>query len=208
MRDRLLERLGQCGVPTHARATYVAALTGRAAQTVSRWLDPVQPGLPDVESLVRLCRALPCSADWLLGVVRHDHARPHEAVQIVPAKADPDSDSPWQDHLWELVKSFPGCAPLRMLGDEMSPRIRDGDLLFVDRTVGRLGGNGVYLLSLGGQALVRDVEHRIGVGLVLRCGNPRYEESVVGDGDAFERIGLKVEGLVVGTITAVHFKGT
>src|SRR5215471_14286297 len=67
LRDRLIQRLDRAGIPPRGRLAYVAALTRRAVQTVSRWFDPLRPGLPDVASFVRLCRGLGCSADGLLG---------------------------------------------------------------------------------------------------------------------------------------------
>ena len=67
-RERLVGRLDEAGSPAHARTAYLAALTERAAQTVSRWLDLNRPGLPDLASFDRLCRALACSADWLLAL--------------------------------------------------------------------------------------------------------------------------------------------
>ena len=57
-RDRLIESLNEVGVPARGRMAYVASLTDRAVQTVSRWLDPREPGLPDLESCARLCDGL------------------------------------------------------------------------------------------------------------------------------------------------------
>ena len=96
---------------------------------------------------------------------------------------------------------------MRMVGDEMAPRIRDGDMLFVNSAIDRLAGNGIYVLEIDGRVLIRDVEHRIGTGLVFRCANPHYKESTVRDFAAVERIGLRVLGMVVGTISAVRFHG-
>lgn len=67
-RERLIARLDQAEVPAHKRMAYVAELTGRAVQTVSRWFDAGRPGLPDLESYVRLCTGLHCNASWMLGL--------------------------------------------------------------------------------------------------------------------------------------------
>ena len=69
-RNRLVGRLDASGVPQNARTAYVAALTERAPQTVSRWLAAQGAGLPDLESCARLCQGLRCSADWILGMTR------------------------------------------------------------------------------------------------------------------------------------------
>ena len=203
-RDRLLARLSHAGVPEHARTAYVSALTDRAPQTVSRWLDADRPGLPDMESCARLCQALPCNADWLLGLAQQAVRRPG-ALSIKSSGTRGELSA--LDLLGDLILSFRDCEPMRMSGDEMAPRIRDGDLLFVDSACDRLSGNGIYVLELDGRVLVRDVEHRIGAGLVFRCGNPHYKESTVRDTAAVEQIGLRVLGMVVGTIAAVRFHG-
>lgn len=205
-RDRLNARLNLAGVPDHARTAYVAALTDRAPQTVSRWLDPDRPGLPDMESCARLCRALPCSADWLMGLVQQA-ARRTSALSMRSPGTIPQAEPSALDLLGDLILSFQDCEPMRMAGDEMAPRIRDGDMLFVNSACDRLSGNGIYVLEFDGRVLVRDVENRIGAGLVFRCANPHYKESTVRDFAAAERIGLRVLGLVVGTIAAVRFHG-
>lgn len=69
VRERLSQRLDCVGIPQRGRLTYVAALTCRAVQTVSRWFEAERPGLPDVESLARLCDGLGCSSDWVLGLM-------------------------------------------------------------------------------------------------------------------------------------------
>lgn len=61
VRQRLNQRLDYFGIPQRGRLTYVAALTYRAVQTVSRWFESECPGLPDVESLARCVNPLGCS---------------------------------------------------------------------------------------------------------------------------------------------------
>jgi hypothetical protein len=43
VRARLNERLDHVGIPLRGRLTYVAVLTYRAVQTVSRWFEPERP---------------------------------------------------------------------------------------------------------------------------------------------------------------------
>lgn len=200
-RDRLIGRLDQAGIPAHARTAYLAALTERAAQTVCRWLDRQQPGLPDLASCERLCRHLPCSADWMLGLQHPGSVRSGKR----PGPAGPAGSVAVESTLAildEMTKAFIGCEPMRMRGDEMSPRIRDGDLLFVDRAADGLAGNGVYALELDGRTMIRTVESRIGAGMVFRCENPAYQPCVVKDAAAARRMGLRVLGRVTGAIGA------
>src|SRR5437867_12060429 len=57
-RDRLLMELDAAGVPARRRIAELCRITGRASPTVRRWVDPEQPGLPDLESFARLCQSL------------------------------------------------------------------------------------------------------------------------------------------------------
>lgn len=199
-RQRLIARLDQAEVPTQKRMVYVAALTGRAVQTVSRWFDAGRPGLPDLESYARLCERLHCNADWMLGL----SATPGTATarQADCGNADRGCMVELLDELWG---DFHDCEPMRMSGDEMTPRIRDGDHMFVSRDIGKVSGNGIYVIEWKDRLVVRHVENRIGQGVVLSCENPTYAECVVKDAAAARRMGLRVVGKVTGIIRSVHF---
>ena len=109
--------------------------------------------------------------------------------------------------LTAMTRAFDDCEPIRMSGDEMVPRIRDGDLVFVDRTALTLSGNGIYAIELDGRVMIRKVESRIGTGLVFRCENAAYADCVIKDAAAARRMGLRVLGRVNGAIGAQRFKG-
>ncbi len=199
-RAHLVARLDQAEVPAHKRMMYVAWLTGRAVQTVSRWFDIGRPGLPDLESYARLCEGLRCNADWMLGLsataglLSETHA------------AGANAGQGWMGELLvELGSDFNRCEPMRMSGDEMAPRIRDGDHMFVFRDIGKVSGNGIYVIEWKDRLVVRHVENRIGQGVVLSCENPAYAECVVKDASAAQRMGLRVVGKVQGIVRAVHF---
>jgi len=199
-RAHLIARLDQAEVPAHKRMVYVAGLTGRAVQTVSRWFDIGRPGLPDLESYARLCEGLRCNADWMLGLSVTAGLR--SEAQVTGANADQG----WMgEFLAELGSEFHGCEPMRMSGDEMVPRIRDGDYMFVSRDIGKVSGNGIYVIEWKGRLVVRHVENRIGQGVVLSCENPAYAECMVKDALAAQRMGLRVVGKVNGIVRAVHF---
>lgn len=199
-RDRLIDSLDQAGIPARGRMAYVSSLTTRAAQTVSRWLDPHSPGLPDLESFARLCDGLGRSSDWMLGLARHPRGRDRS----------PEAGSlPGFERVREMFDALRGdsttCEVVRMTGDEMAPQIRDGDLVFVDRSADRIAGNGIYALEVGGRLMLRRLESRPGVGLVLKCENRAYEDQIVKDGAGIKRMGLRVVGKVNGTIGMAHF---
>lgn len=199
-RAHLIARLDQAEVPAHKRMMYVAGLTGRAVQTVSRWFDIGRPGLPDLESYARLCEGLRCNADWMLGLSATAGLLSETHV------AGANADQGWMGELLaELGSDFHRCEQMRMSGDEMAPRIRDGDHLFVSRDVGGVSGNGIFVFEWKGRLVVRHVENRIGMGVVLSCDNPAYAECVVKNSAAARRMGLRVVGKVQGIVRAVHF---
>lgn len=199
-RERLIARLDQAEVPINKRMMYVSELTGRAVQTVSRWFDADGPGLPDLESYARLCEGLHCNADWMLGLAT--------TPSLVPEShggAENETVAWMVELLDELRGEFQDCELMRMSGDEMAPRIRDGDHMFVSRGMEKVFGNGIYVIEWQDRRVVRKVEHRIGQGVVLSCENPQYAECLVKDAAAARRMGLRVVGKVNGIIRAVHF---
>lgn len=199
-RDRLIASLDQVGVVPRGRVTYVAALTSRAAQTVSRWFDPKRPGLPDLASCVRLSQGLGRSSDWMLGVP----ARP--AQWAARDSAVSPAEAAWVREVFAALRGDSAdCDVQRMSGDDMAPKICDGDLLFIDHGADALAGNGIYALEFDGRRMVRRVETRPGVGLVIRCENPGYAECIVKDSAAAKRAGLRVVGKVRGAVGVVRF---
>ena len=56
------------GIPADKTVSHVAGITQRAAQSVRRWFDASEPGLPDLESFARLCTGLGCSTDEIIGM--------------------------------------------------------------------------------------------------------------------------------------------
>lgn len=190
VRERLHRRLDYVGIPQRGRLSYVAALTYRAVQTVSRWFEPERPGLPDVESLARLCEGLGCSSDWVLGLAPEMSGAP----SLVHASAP---EMQWVGEVLErLRRVHRDCQPMQMVGDEMAPSIHDGDMMFVDHRHDRLEGNGVYAVEINGRVLIRRVEYRMGSGIVFKCDNPFYDDYPVKDTDSVRRIGLRVLGKV------------
>lgn len=199
VRERLNQRLDCVGIPQRGRLTYVAALTSRAVQTVSRWFESERPGLPDVESLARLCDGLGCSSDWVLGLAPEMVG----AQSLMHASA---AELQWVGEVLErLRRAHRECEPMQMVGDEMVPSIHDGDMMFVDHRHDKLGGNGVYALEINGRVLVRRVEYRMGTGIVFKCDNPAYEDYPVKDTDSVRRIGLRVLGKVHAAVGTTIF---
>ena len=199
-RDRLIESLNEVGVPARGRMAYVASLTGRAVQTVSRWLDPREPGLPDLESCTRLCDGLGRTSDWMLGLAEE----PRRAGAVSPAEWT--AETAWARQAFAALRQGSAADEIMcMTGDEMAPLICDGDLMFVDGSARRFAGNGIYAIELDGRCMVRRVDSRLGTGLVFKCDNERYPERVVKDAAAARRMDLSVIGKVRAAIGVTHF---
>jgi hypothetical protein len=197
-RDRLIDALDRVGVPQSARQAYVASLTSRAPQSVSRWLDPERPGLPDLESFVRLCVGLRCSSDSLLDLQLDAAVDGSSAASV--------DETTWAREVFQSMRcEYPDCDVVRMRGDEMAPAIRDGDAMFVDRGLQRILGNGIYALELAGRTVVRRVEAGLGAALTLKCEQAGYREHVFEDEDAAARMGLRVLGKVFGVVGVTRF---
>ena len=112
-RDRLIASLGEVGIPTRGRMAYVASLTERAAQTVSRWFDPRAPGLPDLASYARLCEGLGRSSDWMLGLSNVPQQGGAEGSGILP------SELAWAQGIFaDLRRGAASGEVVRMSGDE------------------------------------------------------------------------------------------
>lgn len=199
-RDRLIASLDRAGVPARGRMTYVASLTYRAVQTVSRWLDPHRPGLPDLESCARLCQSLGRSSDWLLGLAASADGN---AMGEAGAAA---AEFRWMKEVSVALRSAcAACETLQMSGDEMAPQIRDGDMMFIDRSADQLAGNGIYALEVDGRLMVRRVESQVGSGLIFKCENQGYADYVLKDAAAAKRMGLRVIGKVKAAVSVAQF---
>lgn len=198
-RNRLIEALDRVGVPASARQAYVASLTSRAPQTVNRWFDRDRPGLPDLESFVRLCAGLRCSSDSLLDL------RPDGGELGSPSSGI--DETTWAREIFQSMRcECADCDVVRMRGDEMAPIIRDGDVMFVDRGLRRILGSGIYALELAERTVVRRVEAGLGVEVTLRCEQPGYREHVVADEAAAARMGLRVLGKVFAVVGVTRFR--
>ena len=193
-RDRLLLELDAAGVPARRRIGELCRITGRASPTVRRWVDPEQPGLPDLESFARLCQSLKVDLNYILGLT---------GVRL-PLPVTPvgqELDDQWLiDVKRSASRSLDGSEPMVMPGDDMAPRISDGDVLFVDRRVTTAAGNGTYVVEYMGRTMVRIIEDRLSEGFVLRCANERYSDVVVPRA-SIESSDLRVTGKVIGRLS-------
>lgn len=193
-RDRLIERLLAMGLPADRRVSFVADLTGYATQTVRRWFDESNPGLPDLRSFARVCRELDISADEVMGLNRvsaaHSGAKESPLLQVARCV---------HGMAGELGRKGRSGKPVMVPGDEMAPRLREGDLAFVDYESG-LSGNGLYAFEWQGRIIIRRVAHQLGRSWLLKCDNKAYADSEFDESAVARKQGLRLLGKVRGAI--------
>jgi hypothetical protein len=167
---------------------YLALTTGSAVQTARRWIAPSRPGLPDLVSFSMLCEALQLDVNWMLGLTK-------TRLSLAPAQPE------WLGELMsEIAKGAGDRVGVRVRGDEMEPAICAGDWVLIDKRDRRWGVNGTYLLEWDGREVLRDVETRIGAGLVLICANRKYADTVLEGEEAARSLGVRLLGRVTARI--------
>jgi hypothetical protein len=202
LRDRLFQEMDGARIPKEGRLQYLCSMTGRKPQTVRRWIETGKPGLPDLASFAAICGAFDSDANWMLGLTKTRYALPRETEDGGEHRLG--ERFAWVDEIiHQVAENADGCDIFHMPGDDMEPKIKDGAPLLVDTQTTEFAGNGTYVLEYQRRTVVRNVESRIGEGLVLSCENPKYKETVVKDAATAKRMGLKVIGRVrLGIIVA------
>lgn len=199
LRERLFKEMDGAKIPKEGRLQYLCSMTGRRPQTARRWIETEKPGLPDLESFAAICGAFDTDANWMLGLTKTRYPLPRvpEPGDAMQRGEDKNEKFDWMDYvIRQVAEDADGCSTFYMPGDDMEPRIKNGAPMLVDTRTKEIAGNGTYVLEYQRRTLVRNVESRIGEGLVLTCENPKYKGSVIKDAAAAKRMGLKVIGRV------------
>jgi len=199
LRERLFKEMDGAKIPKEGRLQYLCSMTGRRPQTARRWIETEKPGLPDLESFAAICGAFDTDANWMLGLTKTRYPLPPgpEHGEAAQSAQDKNEKLEWMNYvIRQVAEDADGCSTFYMPGDDMEPRIKNGAPMLVDTRTKEIAGNGTYVLEYQRRTLVRNVESRIGEGLVLTCENPKYKQSVIKDAAAAKRMGLKVIGRV------------
>ena len=204
-RNRLNVELAQLNIPVTQRQRFLSDMTGRALQTVSRWIESGTPGLPDLRSLALLCVQFGVDANWLLGLTKHrtaflfdDLADGVAAHLAGEGQTRPDwigaliAQSTSSLHEWQVHV---------MAGDDMAPLINPGAAVFFDMIDTRTHVNGTYVLDYMGRMMVRHVDVQLERDLLLRCENARYAPISI----PLPLAGLTIMGKVKLVFNPVHF---
>lgn len=183
VRQRLIAELDRRGIHPGQREHFLSQITGRALQTVARWIDQEKPGLPDLKSLAIVCLQFDMDANWILGLTSNRLPFPKQQLsprvqEQVYSHEEPSFD--WIGNMLGQTASFSGPNQVAVMkGDDMAPLIHDGAPFFFDATVNEVEVNGIYVLDYQGRRLVRHIEIIVGEGLLLRCENQRYNSTLV-----------------------------
>ena len=204
LRERIISEMDGSKIPEDRRMHYLSMLTGRAIQTARRWIDEEKPGLPDLLSFARLCFRFDSDANWMLGLTQSRYPLPKLPGGIGFQNDVAGTD--WVGTLMEQIRERASCCEVRyMPGDDMEPRIKNGAAMWVDTATTEIQSNGVYLLEYQSRLLVRQVEIRIGDGLLLSCENARYKPTSIKDTATAKKVGLRVIGQIKLSISAEIF---
>lgn len=204
-RNRLNVELAKLNIPGSQRQRFLSDITGRALQTVSRWIEPGTPGLPDLRSLAILCIQFGVDANWLLGLTNHRTAFLFDDLVDGVAAHFCGEEQPRADWIGALIAQ--AASELHawqvhvMEGDDMAPLINPGAAVFFDMIDARTDVNGTYVLDYLGRMLVRYVDVQLGRDLLLRCENKRYAPTSIPQPLA----GLTIMGKVKLVFNPVHF---
>lgn len=139
-----------------------------------------------VESEAVTVRISDASASMGIGIPMLDHEQSVASMQL---------SKTWiQGHL-PKISSIESLAILTAYGDSMMPTFNDGDLLLVDRGIGQIDIDGVFVLNRNSELFVKRVRRRFSDGaIIIKSDNPLFGEDIVENGDK-ER--LAVLGRVV-----------
>lgn len=132
---RTLEEVRAADFDEELYVAYLAAITGTKHQTVRRWVDKNDPGLPDLVSFTTLCTVVGLDAAWMLGLTA---TRP-PVLQ---------TDSEW---LHELVSDIgrvgKGLVGVRVEADEAESGVNPGDWLLIDTRDCAWNSSGLYAVA-------------------------------------------------------------
>ena len=153
---------------------------------------------PKGPNLVRLSRALNCSIDWLLlgsGWGSEDSEQEHDELIYLP-KVLPrlnSADEPLEKsqkmyafrHDWIKQKGNPSQMILmEVSGNSMSPEIKDGDTVLIDRSQADIYVGKIYAVSIRQEITVRYVDRAPGK-LILRSARNLWNDIEIDKNKSF-----------------------
>lgn len=153
-----------------------------------------EDSLPSFSAMATLAHAAGASLEWLAtgnGMMIPDGAEPDTEFVMVPrydveagggsskiVKSKPEvCDCVFRrDWLHRKGLTVDDLAVIHLIGDSMSPTIRDGSLGLVDTSQQRAGGGGIYILMLDNHLVAKRLQTDFSGGIYVRSDNPAYRE--------------------------------
>lgn len=77
----------------------------------------------------------------------------------------------------ELGRDGQGFVTVRVEGDSMERTLADGETIIIDTLVDRVTANGIYVLGVGDDLIVKRVVRKLDGSLVVKSDNPVYSDS-------------------------------
>jgi phage repressor protein C with HTH and peptisase S24 domain len=146
----------------HSQLVRIAAATGVRLE----WLAAgTGPKLASEAGFMEAGAKLSGYDDALVTIRALDGAPPAGIAELVVFAA-------WLER--EVGREPGGLALARAMGDAMSPSIRDGDVVMLDRSAIELRSGRLYLVDLAGELQLRRIQRRLTGALLLICDNDRY----------------------------------
>lgn len=187
------------------RASQLAKITGRHKQTTLAWLkkSPDTGGsLPDLVSFASIVAGFNVDAHYLLGLGPFSKIEERAPDSVPNVETGGSAEF---EHVMPAVRDVIESATRRcdrmgvrkMAGDGMLPDIADGAMVFYDESIQTITSDGVYVVDMDGNVVVRVVQSLPGK-IEISATNPRYKPVTVKKTSGEVPSGLRIVGKVVG----------
>ena len=195
-----MNRIKQVRQMRKLRQQDLAKQIGVTQSTLSHWENGIYE--PDISTIRKMCVILQVSADYLLGNASVSEPA-CESVVIpilgtvpagIPIEAIEDVTG-WEEIPAEMCTTGKEFFGLRIKGDSMEPRMRDGDVVIVRKQDSAETGDTVVVLVNGDSATVKKIKYGPD-GISLIPTNPVHDVQFYSCADV-ERLPVRVIGKVV-----------
>lgn len=165
-----------------------------AQPSISKWC--ANQAIPRVIYLERMAEVFGVSAHWL---TYGEHASGRDEVVIRPR---PETDDTFGLSLTvNSAKAMFNADPENLIlytqpSDDMSPTIKGGNVVVIDRSITSIKGSGVYLIQVGEERELRRVQPLVDGTYDIRVDNVKRYASEPAEGDK-----LVVYGKVLASLT-------
>lgn len=198
-----LDRRG--AIPSgYGRVVGTAELFGVSQNTAASWVKG--EGVPELSRLPEIAEILGTTIEQLVV------GEPDSGTQLIDENyvmIDMHEGEGVGGYSWftlpETLRSLGMPKDIKMLlvkNDDMAPFVSNGEVVIYDPRVKRILSNGVFVLRIGDQFVVRRVQRGIKQNIRLICDNPLFDDEVLNETDFSDMShsgnGVVVAGQVVG----------